>query len=66
MQGIVLIRIKTGKMLTDDLLRGIALDALSANVPACDDTLRVQHEDGVILYAVHQKPITLQIIEVTL
>src|SRR3954471_5904921 len=35
-------------MLADDLIGGVAFDALGTGVPACNMSLGVEHEDGVI------------------
>src|SRR6202035_3897584 len=43
-------------MLADDFFGAIAFDALCACVPACDDTLRIQSQDGVIHYAFNHQP----------
>ena len=42
-------------MLTDDLVTGVALEALRARVPTGHDPLRVEHVDGVIGDRLDQK-----------
>jgi hypothetical protein len=42
-------------MLADDLFAGIALEALSARVPADYDSLRRQHVDGEVTHVCHQQ-----------
>src|SRR6185312_4244705 len=44
----VLIGIETREVVPDDLLGGVALDALRARVPVGDDAVRNEHEDGVV------------------
>src|SRR3954447_8945389 len=44
----VLRRVKAREMLADDLIGGVAFDALGTGVPACNMSLGVEHEDGVI------------------
>src|SRR6187402_342226 len=41
-------------MLTDDLARRVALDALGTRVPGRDATARVEHEDRVVFHALHE------------
>lgn len=43
-------------MLADGLLGRVALDALRAQIPARDDAVTVQREDGVVLDRLHQQP----------
>src|SRR6185312_5423295 len=52
----VLFRIETGKMLADDLVGGIALEALGSGVPRRNVSGRVENEDGVVLHRGDQKP----------
>jgi hypothetical protein len=47
-RGLVGLGIKSGKMLPDDFLRQIPLDALSADVPVGDDAVRVQHVKRIV------------------
>src|SRR5690606_6604309 len=47
--------IEAGKMLTDDLARGIALDALGTCVPGGDAAVRVEHDNCVVFYALHEQ-----------
>src|SRR5262245_777662 len=42
-------------MLTDDLVGGIALDALRARVPVADDAVGIEHEHGVVADALDQQ-----------
>src|SRR5215208_211578 len=44
-----------GEVLSDDLLRLIALEAFGTSVPAGDASLRVEREDGVIPHAFYQR-----------
>ncbi len=46
-------------MTADDLLGTISLDELSAGVPGRDDAFGVEHEDGVVLDALHHQAETL-------
>ncbi len=43
-------------MLADDLRGRIALDPLGAGVPGGNAAVRIEHEDGIVLDAVHQQP----------
>src|SRR4029079_1222122 len=47
------------EMPTDDLLRGIALDPLAAEVPVRDAAFRIEHVDRVIGDTLHQDAKTL-------
>src|SRR5439155_9925985 len=49
-------RIEHGKVLAQDLLRAVTLDALRAGVPARDAALRIEQENAVVLHAVDQQP----------
>ena len=42
-------------MLADDLVGAIALDALGARIPARHASLRVEHEDGVVLHCLDEQ-----------
>ena len=42
-------------MTADDLLGTVSLDELGAGVPGRDDAFRVEHEDGVVLDALHHQ-----------
>src|SRR5215208_4888859 len=44
-----------GEVLSDDLLRLIALEAFGTSVPAGDASLRVEREDRVVPHAFHQR-----------
>src|SRR5579875_2585587 len=44
----ILLRIEDGEMAADDLIGGVALDSLSAGVPAGDIALGIEHENGVV------------------
>ena len=50
-----LLRIKAGEMLADDFLRFVTLDLFRAGVPTRDVAIRVEHEDGVVLNALHHE-----------
>src|SRR5215208_5271249 len=52
----VLIGVEDREVLSDDLLGLIALDALGAWIPGGDVPFGVEHEDGVVLDALHQEP----------
>jgi hypothetical protein len=43
-------------MLTDDLPRLVPLDAPGPEVPGGDISFGIDHEDGVVLYPLHQQP----------
>src|SRR5262245_12809626 len=40
--------IKTGEVLANDLVRPIPLNLFRTQVPADDDTIGIQHEDGIV------------------
>ena len=46
----VFVRIKTGKVMANDLVFLIPLVALGRRIPRDDVTCRVQHENGVLLH----------------
>src|SRR5882724_8285616 len=48
-------RVKTRKMLADNLRALISLDTLCAVVPTNDMSGRVEHEDGIVLYRFHEQ-----------
>src|SRR2546427_762404 len=52
----VLLGIETRKVLADDFGRPVTLHALGPLIPAGDLSLRIEHEDGVILYGIDQQP----------
>jgi hypothetical protein len=52
----VLIGVEDREVLSDDLLGLVALDAPGPQVPGGDVPLCVEHEDGVVLYTLHQEP----------
>ncbi len=54
--GQVIGRVEAAEVRADDLLGGIALDALGARVPAGHAALRIQHEDGVVGDPLDQQP----------
>src|SRR5439155_1995991 len=54
----ILLRVERAEVAADDLLGGVALEALRALVPAHDPALRVEHEDGVILHALDEEAIS--------
>ena len=41
-------RYLSGEMPADDLIAGVALDALRALVPVGDASIGIEHEDGVV------------------
>src|ERR1700722_19803765 len=47
------------KMLANNFVAAVALYFLGAFVPTADGSLGIQHEDGVILYLLHQQTKTL-------
>ncbi len=46
-------------MLAHDLVRAVALDAFRAGVPTDDMPLGIEHDDGIVLDAVHQQAETV-------
>ena len=48
-------RIEGREVLADDLVGGVALDALGAGVPGRDVAVRIEHEDRVVLHALDQQ-----------
>ena len=54
--GDVLRSIKTSEALSDDLPRAVSLNLLGARIPCRDSTRRIQHINGVLLYAFDQSP----------
>src|SRR6185295_7300413 len=48
-------RIELAEVLPDDLRSAVSLDQLGAGVPRCHPAVGVEHEDGVVLDALHQK-----------
>src|SRR5580704_12130217 len=52
-------REEEGKMLANNFVAAVALYFLGAFVPTADGSLGIQHEDGVILYFLHQQTKTL-------
>ena len=59
-------RVEAREMLSDDLVGAVALDALGADVPGADAAVHVQHEDGVVLDALHQETKALGVLRVAL
>src|SRR4051812_46224584 len=55
--------VKPRKMLADDFLRQVALDALPADVPAGYDSIRVEHIERVVGYSLDQQPETALALE---
>src|SRR5690348_1919749 len=55
---LIFLGVKSREVLTNDLSRAVALEALRAGVPACDDASRIQHIDRVIRYCLDQQLIT--------
>src|SRR5260370_832070 len=49
-------RIERRKVLSAHFPGNVAFDPLRAAVPAYDTRVRIQHEDGVVLYRVDQLP----------
>ena len=52
----ILGRVEFGKMLTDDLLSAVALDAFSAAIPAGDVAPWVEHIDSVVDHSIDEQP----------
>ena len=52
----VLVGVKSRKMLTENLLAPVSLDALRARVPVDDRAARIEHVDCVIGDAFHENP----------
>ncbi len=52
---LILLAIEAREMLTDDLVRPIALDALRAGIPARDMARRVEHVDRIVRDALDQQ-----------
>src|SRR6478672_11947815 len=47
--GVLILRcVEAREMLADDLIGGVALDALGTGVPGCNTSLGIEHEDGII------------------
>ena len=55
----VLLDKEAGEMLAEDLIDGVALDALAAGVPGDDVAVGVQHIDGIIVHAFDDGPYLL-------
>ena len=53
---LILVGVKDGEMLADDLIGGIALEATRAGVPRGDDAIGVQHEHGIIRDRLDEEP----------
>src|SRR5690349_18063393 len=52
----VFLGVESGKMLADDLVGTVALDALGPAVPGGDDAVAVELEDRVVDDGVHEPP----------
>ena len=52
----IFIGIEAREMLSDDLFARIALDALRAGIPIDDRSAGIEHENGVVGYALDQNP----------
>ena len=48
--------VKAGKVLTDDLVGGVALDARGTGVPVGDVSVGIQHEDRIVRDALDKQP----------
>jgi hypothetical protein len=46
--------VEAGEMLADDLIGGIALGGLGAGIPVGDDSVLVEHVDGIIAHALDE------------
>jgi hypothetical protein len=55
--GPVFLGIKAREMLADDFARFIPLEAPRAGIPACDDAIMVQHEDGIVCHSLNQEAV---------
>jgi hypothetical protein len=51
----VLGKVEARDVLSDDLVRPVSFDALRTVVPGDDVPVRSEHEDRVVLYALHQQ-----------
>lgn len=47
-------------MLSDDLVRRVALDALGPAVPRCDVACRIEQEDSVVDDALDEEPVVFE------
>jgi hypothetical protein len=56
-RGPIFLGVEAGKMLTDDLLRLIPFDALSASVPVTDDTVWVEHKYRIVSDLLNKNPV---------
>lgn len=61
--GAVGLGVEAGKMLAEDFLGRIALDAFAADVPAGDDPLGIKHVEGVVGDSLNQQPETALALE---
>src|SRR5258707_880314 len=52
---LILLRIEAREVLSDDLFGAITLDAFGSAVPSRDSSLRIEHEDRVVLDCLHQQ-----------
>jgi hypothetical protein len=52
---LVLLCVEAREVLSDDLFAAITLDAFGSAVPSRDSSLRIEHEDRVVLYRLHQQ-----------
>jgi hypothetical protein len=46
-------RVKTGEVLSNNLICGVLFDFLCARIPGHDVTSRIEHIDGVFFDAIH-------------
>ncbi len=60
----VLRRIEVGEVLPDDLVGAVPLDALRAHVPGAHPTVRIEHENGIVLDALDQQAEAFSILRV--
>ena len=52
---LVFLRVEAREVLSDDLFGAITLDAFGSAVPSRDSSLRIEHEDRVVLDCLHQQ-----------
>jgi hypothetical protein len=52
---LILLRVETREVLSDDIFGAITLDAFGSAVPSRDSSLRIEHEDRVVLDPLHQQ-----------
>src|SRR6266516_3428518 len=52
---LVFLRVEARVVLSDDLFGAITLDAFGSAIPSRDSSMRIEHEDRVILDCLHQQ-----------